>query len=92
MLYGPQAPSGLANGPPFLELQVEWPVKLLKKMRKECIRTVECTSEAASAYREQNLEAYNQSLMRETPSWWNGSNIPRKVQEPLFWVRGLQSW
>ncbi|CAI6099146.1 unnamed protein product [Clonostachys chloroleuca] len=32
MLYGPQAPSGLANEPPFLELQVEWLVDYFKKL------------------------------------------------------------
>ncbi|KAM0198861.1 hypothetical protein ACHAQI_012272 [Fusarium lateritium] len=92
MLYGPQAPSGLANGPPFLELQVDWIAKFLRKFEAEKAKTVEASSEAAANYRQQNLETYKRSLMSEVNSWWNGSNIPGKVKEPLFWVGGLQTW
>ncbi|KAJ3460342.1 hypothetical protein MRS44_011209 [Fusarium solani] len=92
MLYGPQAPSGLANGPPFLELQVEWLVNFLQKLEKEKATTVEVSSEAAVEYRQKNIDAYSHSLISETPSWWNGSNIPGKNKEPLFWVGGLQAW
>ncbi|KAM5349243.1 hypothetical protein ACJ41O_005750 [Fusarium nematophilum] len=92
MLYGPQAPSGLANGPPFLELQVEWLVKFFKKLEEENAKQVEVSVDAAADYRKKNLDAYSQSLMQETPSWWNGSNIPGKNKEPLFWVGGMQYW
>ncbi|KAL3487038.1 hypothetical protein BJX62DRAFT_228357 [Aspergillus germanicus] len=92
ILYGPQAPSGLANGPPFLELQVEWIVEFLTKLKNEGASTFEVKGECAADYSQANLDAYAQSLMKQTPSWWNGSNIPGKVNEPLFWVKGLQSW
>ncbi|PSN67631.1 FAD/NAD(P)-binding domain-containing protein [Corynespora cassiicola Philippines] len=92
MLYGPQAPSGLANGPPFLEMQVEWVADFLKKLKDEDVKTVEVSSDAAKAYREFNLHVYSMLLMRETKSWWNGSNIPGKVNEPLFWTAGIQAW
>ncbi|KNG48019.1 steroid monooxygenase [Stemphylium lycopersici] len=91
MLYGPQAPSGLANGPPFLEMQVDWLVELLTKTREKQ-GVIEVSYAAAKVYRDLNLQAYDRSLIRETPSWWNGSNIPGKVIEPLFWVGGLQAW
>lgn len=92
MLYGPQAPSGLANGPPFLELQVDWLVKFLKKLQAQSFTTFEVKLEAARAYVQRNLDGYDQSLMKETSSWWNGSNVPGKTKEPLFWVLGLQEW
>ncbi|KAF4339205.1 steroid monooxygenase [Fusarium beomiforme] len=92
LLYGPQAPSGLANGPPFLELQVEWIAEVLQKLRAEKILSIEASTEAADAYSQKHLQIYDQSLMKETPSWWNGSNIPGKKREPLFWVGGLQGW
>jgi hypothetical protein len=91
MLYGPQAPSGLANGPPFLEMQVDWLAEFLTKTREK-EGAIEVSHGAAKAYRDLNIQAYNHSLIRETPSWWNGSNIPGKVKEPLFWVGGLQAW
>ncbi|VUC26613.1 unnamed protein product [Clonostachys rosea] len=92
MLYGPQAPSGLANGPPFLELQVDWIIQFLARLRSEQATTFEVKSSAAKAYVQRNLDVYSQSLAKDTPSWWNGSNIPGKVREPLFWTLGLQAW
>ncbi|KAM0368098.1 hypothetical protein ACHAPY_011617 [Fusarium culmorum] len=92
LLYGPQAPSGLANAPPFLEVQVEWIAEVLKKLREEKILSIEATTEAAGAYSQTHLQIYDQSLMKETPSWWNGSNIPGKKKEPLFWVGGVKAW
>ena len=92
MLYGPQAPSGLVNGPPFLELQVDWVIEFLKGVAIEGATRFEVKEDPAREYAQQNKDAYNHSLMKETASWWNGSNIPGKVQEPLFWVKGLQAW
>ncbi|KAI9148421.1 Baeyer-Villiger monooxygenase [Paramyrothecium foliicola] len=92
MLYGPQAPSGLSNGPTFLELQVEWLVGLLKKLSAEDIATIEVPQDIALDYRHKNQQNYANLLMSETQSWWDGSNIPGKTREPLFWVGGLQSW
>ncbi|CAH0035764.1 unnamed protein product [Clonostachys rhizophaga] len=92
MLYGPQAPSGLANGPPFLELQVDWVLRFLGKLKDEQATTFEVKSAAAKEYVQRNLDVYGQSLAKDTPSWWNGSNIPGKVIEPLFWTLGLQEW
>jgi hypothetical protein len=41
ILYGPQAPSGLANGPPFLELLVDWIVKFFDKLKQMQATTFE---------------------------------------------------
>ncbi|OAL20932.1 hypothetical protein AYO20_11459 [Fonsecaea nubica] len=92
MLYGPQAPSGLANGPPFLEMQVDWIVEFLAKLKATSCSTFEVKHDTAKAYVQRNLDAYSQSLAKDTPSWWNGSNIPGKTREPLFWTLGLQAW
>ncbi|EKG13579.1 Flavin-containing monooxygenase-like protein [Macrophomina phaseolina MS6] len=92
ILYGPQAPTANANGPPFLELQVEWVAKLLDKARQEDVKTVEPSSSAASEWREKVMQAYSKTFARETPSWWNGSNIPGKNKEPLLWFGGMRSW
>ncbi|KAF2218993.1 hypothetical protein BDZ85DRAFT_285809 [Elsinoe ampelina] len=92
MLYGPQAPSGLANGPPFLELQVDWILRFMERLKAEGSTTFEVKLAAAQAYVQKNLDVYSQSLAKDTPSWWNGANIPGKTREPLFWVCGLQAW
>ncbi|POR35734.1 Flavin-containing monooxygenase-like protein [Tolypocladium paradoxum] len=46
MLYGTQAPTSLANGPPFIEMQVDWIVHLLKKARAENIESIEPSQKA----------------------------------------------
>lgn len=92
ILYGPQSPSSLANGPPFLELQVDWVMKLLSKAKNEGIANVEPSAKAAQFWSDTTNAVYQHLLHRETPSWWNGSNIPGKKQEPLIWFGGLQAW
>ncbi|KAH8655973.1 hypothetical protein BGZ61DRAFT_541153 [Ilyonectria robusta] len=92
ILYGPQAPTALANGPPFLELQVEWVTKLLDNMKKDKVQTVEVSSEAAEAWGQASSDTFEMLLHRETPSWWNGANIPGKRREPLIWHGGIPAW
>lgn len=92
ILYGPQAPTALANGPPFLELQVEWITKLLDNMKKDKVQTVEVSSETAEAWGQASSDAFEMLLHRETPSWWNGANIPGKRREPLIWHGGIPAW
>ncbi|KAK0387427.1 hypothetical protein NLU13_5739 [Sarocladium strictum] len=92
MLYGPQAPSGLSNGPPFLELQVDWIVQFLADIKARGTPNFEVKPDVAVSYVQRNLAIYSHLLLKDTPSWWNGSNIPGKNREPLFWVGGLQTW
>ena len=92
LLYGPQSPSSLANGPPFLQLQVDWVAKLMAKAREEGIEALEPSAEAAEGWASATMQAYQSLLHRETDSWWNGSNIPGKKKEPLMWLGGLQAW
>ncbi|KAH7088960.1 hypothetical protein FB567DRAFT_321524 [Paraphoma chrysanthemicola] len=91
LIYGPQAPSGLANAPPFLEVQVDWLAELLEKNKERGV-PIEVKSDKAKEYREMNLGIYKHLLFSETAGWWNGANIPGKTNEPLFWVGGLQAW
>lgn len=92
ILYGPQAPTSLANGPPFVELQVEFITKLLKKATAEGIDLLEVADEAANAWRVKVKAVFDCLLTRETESWWVGANIPGKKREPLIWFGGLRSW
>ncbi|OBT73773.1 hypothetical protein VF21_07981 [Pseudogymnoascus sp. 05NY08] len=91
-LYGPQAPTSLANGPPFLELQVEWVTKFLERVKKDAIQAVEVSDEAAEGWGHASSQVFQMLLHRETPSWWNGANIPGKKREPLVWFGGIPAW
>lgn len=92
LLYAPQAPSSLANGPPFVELQVDWLTQLLEKLRSEKIELIEASEKAAEVWKELVWTHYGRTLSTETDSWWVGANIPGKKREPLVWFGGIQSW
>lgn len=91
-LYGPQAPTSLANGPPFLEMQVEWVTKVLERARSDGIGAVEASDGAAAAWGALSARVYDATLFRDTPTWYNGSNIPGKRLEPLIWFGGVRAW
>lgn len=56
ILYGPQAPSALANGPTFIELQVVWMMRLIDKMVHDKVRSVEPKSEYADEWNAKNVD------------------------------------
>lgn len=92
IVYGPQSPTSLANGPPFIELEVDWICKAISKMQAEGLECIEPTHEAAAGWREQVHAACNATLLPKTDSWWMGANIPGKIREPLIYVGGMDRW
>jgi len=72
-MYGPQAPTSLTNGPPFLELQGEWIVDVIEKQVKEGIATVEAKKEAEEAWRAHCLDLADKTLLVRTNSWYMGA-------------------
>ena len=91
-VYGPQAPTYLTNGPPFIELQCEWILDVLLKQRGENLATVEPTKSAEDAWRKQTLDLANMTLAVQTNSWWMGANIPGKKKEYLLYMGGIPMW
>ncbi|KAJ5701981.1 hypothetical protein N7488_009529 [Penicillium malachiteum] len=92
LVYGPQAPTSLANGPPFIEMEVDWICKAISKMQQEGIKAIEPTQNAAEAWREQVVAVSQNTLYPKTDSWYMGANIPGKRREPLIYLGGMQSW
>ncbi|KAK8926857.1 Baeyer-Villiger monooxygenase [Metarhizium anisopliae] len=92
ILYGPQAPTSLTTAPPFVEMQVEWIDKSLDKMEKDNIASVEPTESEADDWYRKLRSTFDLSLCSKWPSWWVGSNIPGKRQEPLIWFGGVKAW
>jgi hypothetical protein len=92
MVYGPQAPTSLANGPPFIEMEVDWICNVIEKMQKEGLESIEPTHQAAEQWREQVFEISQRTLYPKTDSWYMGANIPGKRREPLVWLGGMPSW
>ncbi|USW56787.1 Putative flavin monooxygenase, FAD/NAD(P)-binding domain superfamily [Septoria linicola] len=92
MVYGPQAPTSLTNGPPFIELQCEWILDLFLKQRGEKLATVEPSKSAEQAWREHTLDLANKTLAVETDSWYMGANVPGKKREYLLYAGGIPMW
>ncbi|KAG5984830.1 hypothetical protein E4U55_003048 [Claviceps digitariae] len=83
--HGPTA----SNGPSCIELQSDWIVDVMVKMRDEGIESVEPTAQAEAEWTELVHTVYRNSLVRDTRSWYDGSNIPSKKLEPLIFFGGF---
>lgn len=92
MVYGPQAPTSLANGPPFIEMEVDWICKAIVKMDREGLQSIEPTQQAAEEWRDHVAAVSEHTLYPKTDSWYMGSNIPGKRREPLIYLGGMQRW
>lgn len=67
------APTSLTNGPPFIEIQGEYILKVLTDQREQKIRTIESTASAEQAWREHVLALVEKTLLVETNSWYMGA-------------------
>jgi hypothetical protein len=92
IVYGPQAPTSLANGPPFIEMEVDWIYQVIEKMQKEGLSSIEPTQAAAEAWRDEVHAVSQYTLYPKADSWYMGSNIPGKRREPLVYLGGMQRW
>jgi len=89
MVYSPQAPTALSNGPPIIEIQMDWIVDAITKMRAEKIKAINPRFEAARKWREDIQELNSKTLYPETDSWYMGANIPGKPREQLLYLAGV---
>lgn len=89
MIYGPQAPTAFINGPSAVEPQADWIVEVMKDMKRDGKDRLEPTEEAEQAWKEVVYSFSKKNLRHETPSGWNGGNIPGKLQEPLSLASGM---
>lgn len=67
---GPQAPTSLTNGPPFLELQCEWIRDALKAQRENNIDVLEANQAEEDKWRQGCTDMANRTLAVQTNSWY----------------------
>jgi cation diffusion facilitator CzcD-associated flavoprotein CzcO len=89
MIYSPQAPTALSNGPPLIEIQIEWIGRAIQKMRTEGVKYIDAQAAAAECWRDEVQAISNETLYPETDSWFMGANIPGKPREQLIYLGGL---
>ena len=91
-IYGAQAPTAFANGPTCVEIQGDWIVDVIMKMKKDGVASIEATKEAEKEWKRKVLELNDKMLFSGTDSWYNGGNIPGKPREQMFYTGGLREY
>jgi cation diffusion facilitator CzcD-associated flavoprotein CzcO len=72
MVYSPQAPTSLANGPPIIEMQIDWIAEAVGKMRQQGIKSVDAQERSAEEWRATVQGISDQTLFKGTKSWYTG--------------------
>lgn len=88
-LYGPQSPSGFANGPSAAELQGDEIFKMIEFLNLEGHTRFEASEEADRTWREHVDEIAETTLFPRADSWYMGANVPGKVRQLLNYPGGL---
>lgn len=82
-LYGAQGPTAFSNGPTCVEVQGDWIVEAIKRLRDEKIDYCNATREAEKQWRVKVMELSDETLFPQTKSWYMGDNVPGKMREQL---------
>ncbi|KAH8732278.1 hypothetical protein GQ44DRAFT_754822 [Phaeosphaeriaceae sp. PMI808] len=91
-LYGAQGPTAFANGPTCVEIQGDWIVDAMQKLRDEKMDYCEATHEAEKEWRETFTEFSDKTLFAQTKSWYMGDNVPGKAREQLNFTGGFPEY
>lgn len=92
MVYSPQAPTALSNGPAVIESQVDWVASAIAKMEMDWVKTIEPQKEFAAKWRQDIQDMNAMTLYPLENSWYMGANIPGKVREQLMYLGGLDAY
>jgi len=92
MVYTPQAPTALSNGPTIIETQVETVVDMIKKLESEEASSIEATKQAEDEWQGLIDSMAQYTLIPATDSWWNGANIPGKKTQGMIYVGGINMY
>ena len=88
-VFGPQGPSGFANGPTCAELQGDWVIDCIEFMVKNELTKIEVQSEAQDRWTDHLNDLFHNSLFPQAKSWYNGANIPGKPRQNSWLSGGL---
>jgi len=91
-VHGPQAPTILSNAPTSIEIQGEWIVELMVRMREEGKNFAEVKKEAEMGWGKEVADAWEATLLPGAESWYQGANVPGKRKEPLCYVGGCPQY
>ncbi|KAF2687658.1 FAD/NAD(P)-binding domain-containing protein [Lentithecium fluviatile CBS 122367] len=92
MVYSPQAPTALSNGPTILECQTDLVCDTIQALRKQGARAIEPTREAEDEWKRGMNAMVEHTLYPYTNSWWNTSNVPGKKAENQSYIGGINNY
>ncbi|KAH7115272.1 hypothetical protein B0J11DRAFT_128838 [Dendryphion nanum] len=92
MVYTPQAPTALSNGPTILEAQRDWICDVISLAEKQGVKVIEAKREAEEEWKKGMNEMNEVALFKYTDSWWTGANIPGKVAENNTYIGGIDNY
>ncbi|MGE0861197.1 MAG: flavin-containing monooxygenase [Gammaproteobacteria bacterium] len=91
-VYGPQAPSGLSNGPSCSELQGDEIVEVMDYMRRHGMQRIESSQQADDAWRQRIDEFAAGTLFGRAQSWYMANNIPGKAAQMINYPIGMPDY
>ncbi|KAI8939027.1 hypothetical protein NX059_004867 [Plenodomus lindquistii] len=90
MIYSPQAPTALSNGPTIIECQRDFVCDTIKTLSARGPKvTIEPTREAEEQWKRDMDAAIEQTLYPFTDSWWNSANVPGRKRQNQNYVLGI---
>ena len=93
MITGPGSPSVLTNMPVAIEQHVEWITECIGHLRRNGVRTLEPSAEAARDWGARVDEAARATLLWDAKhSWYFGANVAGKPQVFLPYAGGLHRY
>lgn len=92
MVYSPQAPTSLSNGPPIIEIQIDWIADAIRAMRDQKIKYIDAKFDAAEKWRNDIQEVNKMTLYPDSRNWYMGDNIPGKPREQLLYLNGVDTY
>ncbi|KAF2711829.1 FAD/NAD(P)-binding domain-containing protein [Pleomassaria siparia CBS 279.74] len=92
MVYSPQAPTALSNGPTILEAQTDFICDTINMLKEQGVKSIEATTEAEEEWRSGMDAMIQHTLYPFTNSWWNGSNIPGRKAQNMTYLGGIDNY
>lgn len=75
-LYGAQGPTAFSNGPSCVELQGDWIVDVIAKLREEGITYLNARKDGEEEWRQKVQDLNEKTLFPHTNSWYMGVSAP----------------
>jgi cyclohexanone monooxygenase len=82
-LYGPQSSTAFCNGPVCAEIQGDWVVELLDRMRSEGLTRIDAKPDTGPRWTAHLADIASSTLFGKADSWYMGANIPGKRRQLL---------